>query len=136
MGWLSTKVLKLFDLKQQVLYGVVDWDYFLDLANMDITFEPVSKYPEVRRDLSLVIDKSVSFRDILKIASGQERRHVRRINVFDFYEGEKIKENEKAYALSFILQDKTKTLNDKAIDKTMNQLMRLFEQKLGAKIRK
>ena len=136
LGWLSKKPLKLFDLKQDVLYGVVDWDFFVDLANSDITFEPVSKFPEVRRDLSLVIDKSVSFRDILKLASGQRNQLVKRINVFDFYEGDKIKSNEKAYAMSFTLQDKTKTLNDKTIDKTMNEMMKLFEDKLGAKIRK
>ena len=96
----------------------------------------VSKYPEVRRDLSLVIDQTVTFSDILKITRTKENSLVRRINVFDYYEGEKIEKNKKAYAMSFILQDKTKTLTDKVIDKTMKQLMKSFENDLGAIIRK
>jgi len=135
-GWLREQVLKQANIKQDVLYGVVDWDFFFEITTTEITFEPVSKYPEVRRDLSLVIDKTTSFNDILKIAKKNENKLVRNINVFDFYEGEKIDKNKKAYALSFILQDKTKTLSDKVIDRTMQHLIKLFENELGAIIRK
>ncbi len=135
-GWLTEKVLEQANVKQDVLYGIVDWDFFFELTTTEISFEPVSKYPEVRRDLSLVIDKSVAFNDILKIVKKNENKLVRNINVFDFYEGEKIDNNKKAYALSFTLQDKSRTLSDKVIDKTMNHLIMLFENELGAIIRK
>jgi len=135
-GWLSDDVLGQANIKQDVLYGIVDWDFFFELTTTEITFEPVSKYPEVRRDLSLVIDKSVTFKDILEIAKKNENKLVRNINVFDFYEGEKIDKNKKAYALSFTLQDKSKTLSEKAIDRTMNHLIKVFENELGAIIRK
>lgn len=136
LGWLNKDVLKQNDIRQDVLYGIVDWDLFLNLTNTEIAFEPVSKYPEVRRDLSLVIDKKVSFYDILKIVKKNENKLVRNINVFDFYEGEKIDKNKKAYALSFTLQDTSKTLTDKIIDKTMNHLINVFKNDLGAIIRK
>jgi len=135
-GWLNKDVLKLNDIKQDVLYGIVDWDLFLKLTNTEIAFTPVSKYPEVRRDLSLVIDRKVSFYDILKIVKKNENKLVRNINVFDFYEGEKIDKNKKAYALSFTLQDTSKTLTDKIIDKTMNHLIHIFKNDLDAIIRK
>jgi len=135
-GWLTENVRKQANVKQDVLYGIVDWDFFFELTTTEISFEPVSKYPEVRRDLSLVIDKSITFNDILKIVKKNENKLVRNINVFDFYEGEKIDRNKKAYALSFTLQDKSRTLSDKVIDKTMNHLIILFENELGAIIRK
>ena len=135
-GWLTEKILGQTNVKQDVLYGIVDWDFFLKLTTTEIFYEPVSKYPEVRRDLSLVIDKSVTFNDILKIVKKNENKLVRNINVFDFYAGEKIDESKKAYALSFTLQDKSKTLSDKVIDKTMNHLIKVFEKELGAIIRK
>jgi phenylalanyl-tRNA synthetase beta chain len=135
-GWLSENVLKQANVKQDVLYGIVDWDFFFELTTTEISFEPVSKYPEVRRDLSLVIDKSITFNDILKIVKKNENKLVRNLNVFDFYEGEKIDRNKKAYALSFTLQDKSRTLSDKQIDKTMKHLIVLFENELGAIIRK
>ena len=103
---------------------------------MDITFEPVSKFPEVRRDLSLVLDKKVTFKNILQIVKKNESKLVRNVNVFDYYVGAKLAGDKKAYAMSFILQDKEKTLTDKVIDKTMNKLMLAFEKELGAVIRK
>jgi phenylalanyl-tRNA synthetase beta chain len=135
-GRLSQKILQQTDIKQHVLSGILNWDYLTSLTSKDITIEEVPKYPEVRRDLSLVIDKSVTFNDILKIVRKKENQLVRRINVFDYYEGDKIEESKKAYAMSFILQDKTKTLTEKVIDRTMNHLIRTFENELGAIIRK
>lgn len=135
-GWLSNEILGLTEIKQDVLSGIFDWDYFSQLASREIFIEEVPKFPEVRRDLSLVIDKSVTFNDILKIVRKKENELVRRINVFDYYEGDKIDRSKKAYAMSFILQDKTKTLTDKIIDRTMNNLMQTFEKELGAIIRK
>lgn len=135
-GWLSKKVIQLIDIGQEVLYGVIDWDLFMKLHSTELEIEEVPKFPEVRRDLSLVIDKKVRFKDILRIARQKESKLVRSINVFDYYEGDKIDKNKKAYALSFILQDRTKTLTDREIERTMNQLMASFEKELGAIIRK
>ena len=108
----------------------------LKQANNNIVFEEVSKFPEVRRDLSLVIDKKVSFDEIKTMATKLERKLLKKINVFDVYEGDKIDSSKKAYAMSFILEDKEKTLTDKVIDKTMAKLMSAFENDLGAIIRK
>jgi phenylalanyl-tRNA synthetase beta chain len=96
----------------------------------------VSKFPEVKRDLSLVIDDHVSYDEIKKISLKQAQYLISKIDVFDVYQGDKIEKGKKAYALSFTLQDKTKTLTDKIIDKTMEKLMKAFENEIGAIIRK
>lgn len=127
---------KISDVKEEVFYADLDWTYLCKHQKVDFKFQPLSKFPEVRRDLSLVIDKAVNFEDIRKLSSKLERNLFNRINVFDVYEGDKIDEGKKAYAISFYLQDQTKTLTDKVIDKTMNRLMQGFERDLGALIRK
>jgi len=127
---------KISDVKEEVFYADLDWTYLCKHQKTDFKFQPLSKFPEVRRDLSLVIDKAVNFEDIRKLSLKLERNLFKRINVFDVYEGDKIDEGKKAYAISFYLQDQTKTLNDKVIDKTMNRLMQGFERDLGALIRK
>ncbi len=134
-GKLASKVCAQVDIKQAVFYAEIDWGLLVMQPKDGIVYQEVSKFPEVRRDLSLVLDKHVSFSEIEKIALSTERNILRRINVFDVYEGEKIGKDKKAYALCFILQDKNKTLTDKIIDKCMTRVMRGFEQKLGAYIR-
>ena len=99
-------------------------------------FTPLSKFPEVKRDLSLVVDKSVKFEDIRKLSHKLERQLITKISVFDVYKGDKIDKNQKAYALSFFLQDQEKTLTEKFIDKTMKKLIAGFERELNALIRK
>ncbi|ELR69458.1 Phenylalanyl-tRNA synthetase beta chain [Fulvivirga imtechensis AK7] len=136
MGKIKPAITKKMGLKQEIFYADIDWDLLLKKTNNNIVFEEVPKFPEVRRDLSLVIDRSVSFEDIKKIALNNEQRLLRSMNVFDVYEGENIGSDKKAYAISFILQDKEKTLTDKVIDKTMTKLMTSFESNLGALIRK
>lgn len=135
-GKIKNSILKKFELKQEVFYAELDWDLLLSQTNNSIVYEEVSKFPEVKRDLSIVIDKKIAFEEVKKVALATERNLLRKINVFDVYEGDKIDENKKAYAMSFILQDKNKTLTDKIIDKTMNKLMSSFEHQLGAVIRK
>ena len=127
---------KISGVKEEVFYADFDWSYLSKQEKTDFKFEQLSKFPEVRRDLSLVIDKAVKFEDIRKLSSKLERHLFNRINVFDVYQGDKIDEGKKAYAISFYLQDQTKTLTDKVIDKTMNRLMQGFERDLGALIRK
>ncbi|MEO0331368.1 MAG: phenylalanine--tRNA ligase subunit beta, partial [Bacteroidota bacterium] len=101
-----------------------------------LLFQEISKFPEVRRDLSLVLDRQVTFKEVERVARANSHNLVKRINVFDVYEGEPLEKNKKAYALSFFLQDQNRTLTDKIIDKTMNRLMHQFEQELHAEIRK
>ena len=127
---------KVSGVKQEVFFADLDWGYLSTLQQTDMVYQPISKFPEVRRDLSLVIDKAIKFEDIRKLSTKLERKLVRRINVFDVYEGDKIDAGKKAYAISFHLQDDEKTLTDKVIDKTMNRLMQGFEKDLGALIRK
>lgn len=136
LGKLSKKTLKLSGLKQDVFYANVNWEALLKMVNVNIQFEPVSKFPEVKRDLSLVIDDHVSYDEIKKISLKQAQYLISKIDVFDVYQGDKIEKGKKAYALSFTLQDKTKTLTDKIIDKTMEKLMKAFENEIGAIIRK
>ncbi|MFL5728756.1 MAG: phenylalanine--tRNA ligase subunit beta [Cytophagaceae bacterium] len=135
-GNVKDEFLKLLDIRQQVWMADLDWDQVVKLYKAELTYEEVSKYPEVRRDLSLVLDKKVSFAEISRLAMDAERKLLKDINVFDVYEGENIGKDKKSYSISFILEDKEQTLTDKTIDKTMEKLIALFEKQLGAVIRK
>ena len=136
MGKVSSKLAKLCDVKQEVFMADIDWDFLKSLYPLEVDFKPISKFPEVKRDLSLVVDKAINFDQIRRLSMKLERQLITRTSVFDVYEGDKIGENQKAYAISFFLQDQEKTLNDKVIDKTMNRLIQGFEKELGAIIRK
>lgn len=135
-GKLKKKLTKVIGVNQDVFYAELNWPKLLKRYGKIPMYQPVSKFPEVRRDLSLVLDKKVQFDEIMKIAQKESKKLVKRINVFSVYEGDSIGEGKKSYALSFILQDENKTLNDKVIDKTMNALMLSFENNLNAIIRK
>ena len=136
LGKLSKKLLKINGIKQDVFYADFDWSLLLNKVDTSIQYSPVSKFPEVKRDLSLVIDKNVTYNAIKAISLKQAGYLITNIDVFDVYEGDKIEEGKKAYALTFTLQDKSKTLTDKIIDKTMNKLITAYEQEIGAVIRK
>ncbi|MFQ3213232.1 MAG: phenylalanyl-tRNA synthetase beta chain [Marivirga sp.] len=136
VGKLSKKVLKINGLKQDVFYADFDWALLLKKVDTNIKYEAVGKFPAVTRDLSLVIDKKITYNSIKEISLKQAGYLISNIDVFDVYEGDKIEDGKKAYALTFTLQDKSKTLTDKIIDKTMNKLMQAFEQEIGAVIRK
>ncbi len=128
--------LKFADVKQQVFYAEFDWDLLTKSYTPEVKFTEIPKYPEVRRDLSLVVDKAVKFSQIEALASSAERKLLKSVNLFDIYEGDKLEAGKKAYAVSFTLLDEEKTLNDTLIDKTMQRLMGAFEKELGAIIRK
>ena len=136
VGRVANGPVKKTEAGQEVFYADVDWSLLCDLYQPEFGFRPLSKFPEVKRDLSLVVDKSVKFEDIRMWSKRFERNLITRINAFDVYEGDKIGQGKKAYAISFYLQDQEKTLTDKVIDKTMNRLMQGFERELGAMIRK
>jgi phenylalanyl-tRNA synthetase beta chain len=136
IGLVSDKLTKLAEVKQEVFYAELNWDYLVKKSSGLKQYEEISKFPEVRRDLSLVIDKTVSFDAIRNIALKSGGKLLKRIGVFDVYQGDKIDTGKKAYALSFYLQDNEKTLTDKVIDKTMGRLMQSFENEINALIRK
>ncbi|WP_420385326.1 phenylalanine--tRNA ligase subunit beta [Roseivirga sp.] len=136
LGKVNPKMAAQCEVKQEVFYADLDWQMLKENYPLIVDFQPLSKYPEVKRDLSLVIDKSVKFEDIRRLSERNASKLLTGLRVFDVYEGDKIGANEKAYAISFFLQDQSQTLTDKVIDKTMQRLMTAFEKDLGATIRK
>lgn len=137
LGQVSKAGLKKVDLKEDVFYAEIYWDQLLKvLAKTEFHFTEISKFPEVRRDLSMVLDKEVSFAKLKEAAFQTERVLLKEVNLFDVYDGDKIEQGKKSYALSFILADDEKTLTDKAIDKTMERIMSVFEKQFAAQIRK
>ncbi len=136
LGKLKNKLLQVYGIKQEVFYAQLDWQKVLKKYKSDIAYEPISKFPEVKRDLSLVLNKNVSYAEIQELAFRYEKKLLKGMNLFSVYEGDKIEKGKKAYAISFFLQDKFKTLTDKEIDKSMNGLISLYEKELGAIIRK
>lgn len=136
-GMVSKQVLKKTDVTIPVFYAEIYWNAVVkEISGNKITFKEISKFPEVKRDLALVIDQSVTFDAIKSVALKTEKKLIKSISLFDVYEGDKIEAGKKSYAVSFILQDETKTLKDKQIDKIMQKLMMNIERELGAKIRK
>ncbi|MBT6014280.1 MAG: phenylalanine--tRNA ligase subunit beta [Flavobacteriales bacterium] len=135
-GKVDTKICKSFGVKKEVYYADFNWDLVLNLVlNTKIKYSEVSKFPSVKRDLSLLIDKKVTFKELLSIAKDTEKNILKSVNLFDVYEGDKLPEGKKSYALSFILEDKTKTLTDKYIEKVMGKLISSYESKVGAEVR-
>lgn len=136
LGLLNAAVARQMEVKEQVWYAELNWDYLLKKYKDKLVAEELPKFPEVRRDLSLVLDKNITFDQIKQISFRTERKLLQGVNVFDVYEGDKIDAGKKACALSFTLLDKQQTMTDKVIDSTMNRLMQQFEKQLGAFIRK
>jgi phenylalanyl-tRNA synthetase beta chain len=135
IGLVQMTHTKTMDIKQEVFYAEIDWTY-LAAEFKQPTYSELSKFPEVRRDLSLALDNQVTFEQIRHLAYQTERRLLKTMNVFDVFTGESLGSGKKAYALSFILQDPNQTLTDEVIDKVMEKLMGVFERQLGAVIRK
>ena len=129
-------MLKEFGIKQELFYAELNTSLLFNAANPKLVIQEVAKFPEVRRDLSLVIDKKVSFEEIRNLVMRTEKQLIKSIIAFDVYEGENIPAGKKAYALGFTLLNENKTLTDEEIEKTMEQLMAAFEHQLGAVIRK
>ncbi len=135
-GRISKPVLKLMDIKQDVFYADFNWDKLCaQVKNNSTTYVEVPKFPEVRRDLAMLISTEITFNNIEMLAYQSERKLLKEVNLFDIYEGEKIEAGKKSYAVSFIFQNKEKTLTDQEIDKIMEKLMKNFKEKLGAVIR-
>lgn len=136
LGKVKAALARDMGIKQDVFYADLDFSLLFKHSNPKLVLKEVSKFPEVRRDLSLVIDKNITFDTIETLAKQTAKALVKSINLFDVYEGDKLAAGKKAYALAFALQDEQKTLTDAEIDNVMNKLMKAYEEKLGAVIRK
>ena len=137
MGVVSPIVRKKFDIKQEVYFAEVDFDQLIKMTKKSkVQFKELSKFPEVKRDLALLVNKSVTFSQLRSIAFATEKKLLKSVSLFDVYEGDKLPEGKKSYALSFILEDKNQTLTDKQIERTMANIQAQMEQKAGAEVRK
>ena len=136
MGFLSNQVLKVFDIRQPVLYAEANWDLLFSLIpGKDAKYQGIPKFPEVRRDLALLVNQEVDFSQIEKLAFQTEKKLLKKVGLFDVYEGDNIAPGKRSYAVSFILQDEEKTLTDKEIEKAMDRLIKTLDVQLKAKIR-
>lgn len=134
-GTIKKSVLKQFDIKQDVFYGDLNWDAIQKYVSNKIKVVDIPKFPEVRRDLALLVSQSVTFEELYVVAKQTEKSLLKNINLFDVYEGKNLPEGKKSYALSFVLQDTSNTLTDVQIDKIMNKLQSNFETKFEAVLR-
>ncbi|OWP83984.1 phenylalanine--tRNA ligase subunit beta [Flavobacterium davisii] len=134
-GTVKKSILKHFDIKQEVFFADFNWSAILKHLSTNVKFVEISKYPEVRRDLALLVDEKVEFAKVLDLAKKTEKNLLKGVDLFDVYQGKNLPEGKKSYAISFLLQDSTKTLTDSQIDKVMSKLMQSFESELGATLR-
>ena len=134
-GTIKKTILKHFDVKQEVLFADFNWALVLKLLSNKIKFTDIPKYPEVRRDLALLLDENIPFDSIYKVARQSEKTLLKNINLFDVYQGKNLPEGKKSYAVSFTIQDNSKTLTDEQIDKVMTKLQKNFIAELGASLR-
>ena len=135
-GVVKRSILKEFGIKQEVLFADFNWDNVLKLSSKkNITVSELSKFPSVKRDLALLIDHKIEFKEVYNLAFQSERKLLKEVDLFDVYEGDKLPEGKKSYAVSFVLQDENKTLEDKQIDKIMQKLQHSFEKNLEAVLR-
>ena len=135
-GVVTKKLLKVFDIDNEVYYADFDWKELMKaIRSVKISYKEISKFPAVKRDLALLLDKNVQFAEIEKIAYETEKKLLKEVELFDVYEGKNLEAGKKSYAVSFLLQDESQTLNDKMIDKIMSKLVKNLEEKLNAKLR-
>jgi len=135
-GVVKRSILKEFGIKQEVLFADFNWENILKLASKkNIKVSELSKFPAVKRDLAILIDSKIEFKEVYNTAFQSERKLLKEVDLFDVYEGDKLPEGKKSYAVSFVLQDETKTLEDKQIDKIMQKLQQSFEKNLDAILR-
>lgn len=135
-GVLHKKIQKAFDIDNEVYYADLNWKELMKaIKNNTVAYKEISKFPAVKRDLALLIDKKVQFAEIEKIAYETDKKLLKSVELFDVYEGKNAEAGKKSYAVSFMLQDENATLNDKQIDKVMQKLIANLQNKLDAKLR-
>ena len=136
MGVLSKKLAAKLDIKQEVIYCELDWHALVNLSlRKKVTYSALAKTMPVKRDLALLLDKSVSMEQVEATVRESERRLLKDITLFDVYEGKNLPEGKKSYAIALTLQDDEKTLQDKQIEAVMNKVIANLTKKLGAELR-
>ncbi len=136
LGVVKQSILKEFSIKQEVLSANIQWDEMINLLKKKrIKVSNLPKFPPVKRDLALLLDNKIEFKEIYNLAFQSERKLLKEVDLFDVYQGKNLPEGKKSYAVSFVLQDENKTLNDKQIDKIMQKLQQTFQKNVGAELR-
>lgn len=136
IGIVKSSILKHFGIKQDVFFADIDWTKVIDaVKHHNIKVSALPKFPAVKRDLSLLLDEKVQFNELYNVAFQTEKKFLKQVDLFDFYQGKNLQEGKKSYGLSFVLQDEEKTLNEKQISKIMSKLQAAFEKQLGASLR-
>jgi phenylalanyl-tRNA synthetase beta chain len=136
-GKFSSTVLKAFDIKADVYYAELNVDKLFEAAKTEkVIFKELPRFPQVRRDLALLLDRQVTYAELEQVARKAESRLLKEVNLFDVYEGKNLPEGKKSYALSFVLRDEDKTLTDDVIEDVMTRIVNAYEKQLGAALRK
>ncbi|MDO4728186.1 MAG: phenylalanine--tRNA ligase subunit beta [Bacteroidota bacterium] len=135
LGIVKKSILKHFDIKQEVLFADFEWDNYIEFIEDTIKFREIPKFPEVRRDLALLLDTKVRFDDLQKVTLATNPKLIKKVDLFDVYQGDKLPENKKSYALSLILQDDDKTLTDDKIDQTIKRVVEALATNFDAVLR-
>ena len=136
MGTISPARLKQFGIKQPVFAAEISWPALFELVKRNrIKYKELPKFPEVRRDLALLLDESVTYADLRRSALRVGKKLLKQVGLFDVYRGDKIAEGKKQYALSFVLQDLDKTLTDNDVERVMSKLLSTFQNEFGAVLR-
>jgi phenylalanyl-tRNA synthetase beta chain len=136
VGSIKGAVLKAFDVRQEVFFAELNWDNILKvLPQKRVSYRQLEKFPAVRRDLSLLLNKAIRYAEIEKVSLETERKLLRSVNLFDVYEGKNLEEGKKSYAISFTLQDSEKTMTDQQVDQIMSRIQSALAEKLGAELR-
>ncbi|KAA6331120.1 Phenylalanine--tRNA ligase beta subunit, partial [termite gut metagenome] len=135
-GIVAKKHLKAFDIDNDVYYAELNWKELMRAIRSAKTgYKELSKFPAVKRDLALLVDKHIQFAEIEQVAYDTEKKLLREVSLFDVYEGKNLEDGKKSYAISLLLQDETQTLTEAVIDKITTKLIKNLEDKLGAKQR-
>ena len=135
-GLINKKIMKHFDISQEVLYADFNWDHVIEMVKHNtITFKELPKYPATRRDFALLVDDNINFEAIAAIANQTEKRLLKGVDLFDVYQGSTLPKGKKSYAVSFKFRDEHSTLTDQQVDKIMKKLQTNFEEQLGAELR-
>jgi phenylalanyl-tRNA synthetase beta chain len=136
MGTVNPALARKFGIKQPVFAAEIEWNTLFELVKRDkVKFKELPRFPEVRRDLALLLDESVSYADLQKSAQRAAKKLLRQVNLFDVYRGDKIPAGKKQYALSFVLQDPERTLTDADVENTMKKVLATFQNEYGAVLR-
>lgn len=134
-GILKRNILKAFDIKQEVCYAEFQWENILKVISAKIKFTEINKFPSVRRDYALLLDENVTFEQIFTLVKQVDKNIIKDVNLFDVYQGDKIAEGKKSYAISILMEDGSKTLTDNVVDKIMGKIQYQLENNLGAQLR-